>query len=1073
MPRTVARNSTLIRTAAALAGLAGLVLSPRGVSPLGGAPAAAQVLPRGAQTVPTLAYDAALSALAAGDYQAALDTAAHGYAGGVRTGNQRWIDSIPSAVMVGEARWELGNLREALAAYDEAILLGAAHAEWLLAVQFPTQALQPVVRPRVATWGRSTRGTKPAALPDTMSIRQGGGDPQQVLRQGGVLSAPVNVPLRPQEIMKALVIALYRRGTILGPLAGEGTSIDEINTALSKRPAPAGHWSQAWIDVALGTAAWSQGRNDQALPLLERGVAFGGKLDHPLTAWGLLVAGRIAMEKDDAVGAARLFEEASYAAAEFGDTRALEESLRRAFEAHQAAGTPGVPGSVQGACEWSKGTLPVLRATLLAAEAEVLAAAGNPQAAASRLAGIDARLLRGACGVAVAHAAATVAYAGGETAAGDADLAKALAAARPRSPRLFQTARLLEQVMAGANAISDRQADLLFARLLGDPAPREFVVDPVESLVAVTTPRPEAFEAWEMVALRRGSDAALAAGEQALRSRWMSLQPAGGRRIGLERLLGADAARLPRDAIALRRGIVDRHPGLSKLLDEDTRLRTALSATLAGAAGQDQPRGGPPGDAKVWDEFAVHSARRSAAIDLLAAGREAIAVDFPPRLPPADIRARLAPGEAILSFRWTAAGLRGTLETRDRAASWQVRATAELTRELAHLARALCLFDPHAPVPTDRIAASDWRSHAAAVERLLFEPSRVTLGEGIDDLAIVPDGALWYLPFELLPVGSARDPQPDDAADAAPPMLRDECRVRYAPTRSLAVTGVPSVADGAPAAVGPIGIHAGHAPRGEKPELIAEAARRLATTIERTLPLAVAPTPGHGGTRPELEAALCEGIVVLDEIDLAGESPVAARGLFGRHDRAGRGGGTFAEWLASPHKRPTRVALPGMQTPMAAGLAKPVARPGEELFVAATDLLAAGARTALLARWRVGGKSSTDLVTEFFRDVDAPDAVPAASWSRAVDLVTAEEPDPALEGRLRVVGQTLPPDLRHPFFWSGYLLVDGGTAPPPPPPAARAPGLPAAKVPAPKQPGAEPAAPKGPAPKAPAAKRAK
>ena len=1073
MTRTAARFSTTIRTATVVAALVGLGPVAGTESPLGGTRAVAQVVPRGAQTVPTLAYDAALSALAAGEYSAALDTAARGYAGGVRTGNQRWIDSIPSATTVGEAQWELGQLREAVAAYDEAILLGAAHAEWLLAVQFPTQALQPIVRPRVATWGRSGRGTKPAALPDTMSIRQGGGDPQQVLRQGGVLSAPVNVPLRPQEIMKALVIALYRRGTILGPLAGEGTAIDEINTALSKRPAPAGHWSQAWIDVALGTAAWSQGRFDQALPLLDRGVAFGGKLDHPLTAWGLLVAGRIAMEKDDAVGAARLFEEASYAAAEFGDSRALEEALRLAYEAHQAAGSPGVPASVKGACEWAAGTLPVLRATLLAAEAETLASAGNPQGAAARMAEIDARLLRGdagrgACGVAVAHAAAMVAYAGGDTAAGDADLSKALAGARPRSPRLFQTARLLEQVMAGTNAISDRQADLLFSRLLGDPAPRDFVFDPVEALVAVTTPRPEAFEAWELVALRRGTDAALAAGEQALRARWMSLQPAGGRRIGLERLLGHDPVRLPRDAIAVRKGILDRHPGLSRLLAEDTRLRTALSAVLAGAVGQDQPRGGPPGDAKDWDEFAVHSARRAAAIDLLAAGREAIAVDFPPRLAPADVRARLAPGEALLSFRWTAAGLRGVLETRERVATWQVRATAELARELSHLARALCLFDPHAPVPTDRLAASEWRARAAAVERLLFENSKVTLGEGIEELAIVPDGALWYLPFELLPAGSARDPEPEDDAQEAPPMLRDVCRIRYAPTRSLAVAGAPQAPADVPAAAAPVGIHAGHAPRGEKPESVVEAARRLAASLERTLPLAVAPTPGHGGTRPALEAALCDGVVVLDEVELAGEAPVGARGLFGRHDRAGRGGGTFADWLASPHKRPARVALPGMQTPMAAGLVKPVARPGEELFVAATDLLAAGARTALLSRWRVGGKSSTDLVAELFRDLDAPAAVPAASWARAVDLVTAEEPDPALEGRIRVVGHSLPADLRHPFFWAGYLLVDGGTAPPPVPQAA-----PAAKLPAAKAPAGGPAAADPPAGKRPAAKRAK
>jgi hypothetical protein len=163
--------------------------------------------------------------------------------------------AIASATVIGESHYELGALRAAVAAYDEAILLGATNSEWLLAVQFPAQGPQPSQRPRVATWGRSARGTKSTTFPDTMTIRQAAADPQKVLQQGGVLAAPVNVPIRPQEIMRALVIALYRRGLILGPLGGEGSAIDEINTALSKRLAPANHWSQAWIDIALGTAA--------------------------------------------------------------------------------------------------------------------------------------------------------------------------------------------------------------------------------------------------------------------------------------------------------------------------------------------------------------------------------------------------------------------------------------------------------------------------------------------------------------------------------------------------------------------------------------------------------------------------------------------------------------------------------------------------------------------------------------------------------------------------------------------------------------------------------------------------
>jgi hypothetical protein len=188
--------------------------------------------------------------------------------------------------------------------------------------------------------------------------------------------------------------------------------------------------------------------------------------------------------------------------------------------------------------------------------------------------------------------------------------------------------------------------------------------------------------------------------------------------------------------------------------------------------------------------------------------------------------------------------------------------------------------------------------------------------------------------------------------------------------------------------------------------------------LDRAVALPAQPLQHQGVVvSPSLPAAICDVLVVLDEVNLAGEGPVGLRGLFGRPpDRGSRAGLTFNDWLASPHKRPPLVVVSGVQSAMASGLTKPLSRPGEELFIAATDLLAAGARTALVSRWRMGGKSTTDLVAEFVRDTDDPTASPAVSWRRAVDVVSAEEPDPALEGRIRVSGQTVLTDMRHPLF---------------------------------------------------------
>jgi len=1086
---------------AVLVGATVAVCSARGVAQVILPPDMAAI---GGQTVPSPGYDLALTALAGGDFTQALEIAAREQRGGVRAGNQRWIDAIASATVVGECQYELGNLREAVAAYDEALLSAAAHAEWLLAVQFPPQPLRPLPQQRVATWGRSQRNTSPAAIPGTMSIRRGGADPNEVLQKGGVLAPPVNYPIRPQEIMRSLVIAIYRRGVILGDLAREGAAIEEASRALQRRPAPPNHYSQSWIDIALGATLWSQGKPDQAQPLLTRGLLIGNQFDHPLTPWGLIILGRILLESDQPAAAARSFEEATYSAADFGDARALEEAFRLAGAAHLAAGTRGVPPSIRGGAEWSRTTMPVLRATLLGLQAESLAVAGDAQAAAACLAEIDGRMLRadpgrGLLGLQQAYAQALTLYDGGDVPQGDRELDRALAIARRRTPAVFQVSRLVEMLMAGFGGISDRQADLLFAKLLGGPSSRETALDPLGSLVRLGTPQTEAFEAWIGAAARRGSDALLHSVESAARSRWLVGQPYGGRRLAVERLLAADPERLSRSDATLRAGILARHPQLAATLDAMTRVRTLLTADLLAAAGQQAPAAGegpqrlqPPGDPAAWREYQQLADRCRQFVAAIAVGREAPPVDMPPLTAGPEIRRRLAPRQLMLSFHWSSAGIVAALESHDRVATWQVRQPAAVAKEIAALARAICLFDPIAPVSTDRLLASDWQGPAERIERLLFEHSQIELGEGIDELVIVPDGMLWYLPFELLPVGSARAAdagrrparKPADQAESvtgpgranaepapAPRRLRDACSVRTCPTRSLAVLRFDP-----PRTAGPLGIYAGRLLRGDKPAVAQEWAAELAGTLDRVVML---PAPGPVASMP-LVASLADTLLIIDE--LAGDGPVASRPLLS--SQGGRPAATFGDWLTSPGKRPRCVVLPGLQSAMAGGLAKPPARPGEELFMAATDLIAAGGRTLLLSRWRMGGRTAFQMVSEFLRDrsVDGAEAQPppaAESWARAVEVATAEQPDVGREPRLKQAPQAVLADARHPLLWAGYLLVDCGggtyTEPPPPrgpeqvrpgqpvaPPVAPAAAAPAAAAPAGPPAGPPAAAPAGP-----------
>ena len=969
----------------------------------------------GGKTFPSPAYDAALAAIAAGDFTAGLELANREYQGGIRAGTQRWIDSVPGAALIGEASFELGRLREAVTAYDEALLLAATHGDWLLAVQFPQQPLRGSPQPPAATWGRSQRNLAAAAMPGTMSIRMGGADPQQVLKQGGVLSAPVNYPIRPQEIMRSLVIAIYRRGDILGELGRDGSAIDEVGKALLRRPAPPNHYSQCWIDVALGCVCWSQGKDNQAVPLLNRGLILENQFDHPLAAWALIVLGRIALTSDQPAAAARYFEEASYTAANFGDARALEESLRWAFAAHMATGSREPPTWLAAACDWARQPLNALHVRLHALRAEALATGGNAKAAAAALAEIDPRQLRGelgrgSCGAQAFYATALTNYAKGDQAAAEADLGRALSVARPHTPRLFQTSRLLEMVLAGSSTVSDRQADAWFARLLGDPPPRDFTIAPLATLASMTAPRQDAFDAWMPVASRRGKEAVLNAGESRLRGRWLSEQDLGGRRTSIDRLVASDPDELPREAATRRAALLARYPELARAADDLARVRGRLLTGL--------PARPPATDPADWKAYADASSRRAQLLAFIAAGRDPTLLEFPPQLATAEIQKRLPARHLILSFQWTAAGLMGALESNSQTAIWEVRQPAAVARELASLARSIGLFDPLAPVSTERLLETDWRPAAERLERLLFENSKIVLGENMDELAIVPDGLLWYLPFELLPVGSGRNLAVDDPAadpNATRSTLRDVCRIRYCPTRSLAVSEATPRRTGAA-----VGLQIGKLFRGDTADVSQRLREEFENSVDRVVSL-----PPNAGIPTALAGSLCDTVAILEE--LADDGPIATRSLLG--GPRGRDVVRFGDWLASPPKRPSVVILGGFQTPMAGGLTKLPAQPGMEMFLAATDLIAAGARTVVLSRWRTGGEVGFDLAREFVRDLSAPEAVnetPQEIWERAVDVVTSEQPDPASEPRLKQTPAAILPDAKHPFFWSGYALIQTG-----------------------------------------------
>ena len=98
--------------------------------------------------------------------------------------------------------------------------------------------------------------------------------------------------------------------------------------------------------------------------------------------------------------------------------------------------------------------------------------------------------------------------------------------------------------------------------------------------------------------------------------------------------------------------------------------------------------------------------------------------------------------------------------------------------------------------------------------------------------------------------------------------------------------------------------------------------------------------------------------------------------------------------------------------------------PGNEIFLSVCGLMANGARTLLLSRWRTGGQSSFDLMREFVQELPRTSA--ADAWQRAILLTAGSRVNLEGEPRIKRAPTEDPPKANHPFFWAGYLLVDCG-----------------------------------------------
>jgi hypothetical protein len=373
---------------------------------------------------------------------------------------------------------------------------------------------------------------------------------------------------------------------------------------------------------------------------------------------------------------------------------------------------------------------------------------------------------------------------------------------------------------------------------------------------------------------------------------------------------------------------------------------------------------------------------------------------FPPATRTEQLREQLADGQAVLAFHVASPRLFALMVSNQDLAVWEVASPVALRDAIVNLLTELGNRESSGQLELEHVTSDNWKAASRQVFDVLFTGSDVDPTRGIEELIVVPDNFLWYLPFEAL--------VHNDAGET----LIGQMRVRYAPTASLSVPVVGVVDE-----VKSTGVVLGELYPSDDAAIAQLAFLRLQGAVPgaRAIPKPLSAPAG-------LYGLLADRLIVLDAIEST------ASDSYGFSPIGQSRGDSLRQWMALPWASPRQLLLPGFSTAAESGLrSRSSLTPGDELFFAACGVMATGTRTALVSRWRVGGRSSIDLVQEFVQEL--PFAPASEAWQRSVQLSSERPLDSQSEPRLARFDVADPPTAAHPLFWAGYMLLDMGDAP--------------------------------------------
>lgn len=896
----------------------------------------------------------------------------------------QWIDAIPVYAMLAECFWQMGNLPACQANLDQALRIAIQYRGWLAQPDWESAIRGNVqLAPERGLWPAAA-SLRRVPLNDRMMFRAGEILTPQTLLRGGAIEEPNIKVIDVVEVMRGLAIASYRRRVLLGPISERDPLASGL---LDATKYPAGlqlPLARTLIGALRVSERFGNFEDDRVIAEASQTSTIGGAV-HPLTPITLLSSASALAGSEKPGDAVAVAIQAAAAAAALGQPEWIGEAMQLAAGCAGGEGAAAVRQAsevaAQAAARDRGSRLAALHCSITAADAAVTA--GQLGDAGPLLAGAQAITSRRRVAQPRMQAywgltSARLAAARGESGAGgtpsgvDSGLALFNAFAlnsrfrnRPivSMPGIYQMELLRGSI---GETVGGNRGEALLERYVMEPPIEVWRRDLADALALTVADRTALEAAWIGQAAQRSD------GRELLRridyvqgSRFLRQLPLAGRLVQLRQLASGDEARFPAAAQAF--------------LAKPPRLFPLFRQAVAGPNPEDL--GG----------VLVKAGQLESAAWTLALDRSNLPRTAPPPLAVEDVGVALPARTGMLSFFFVGNQLYGLLAGDGKTVSWAVPAAARLPRDIGSLLRAIGVGKTRG----NRLPENDqWRKEAEELRARLIPDDTAVTADRFDELVVVPDGPLWYLPLEILPI-----------ADAGGPSIGESMKVRYAATPGLAIHPVGGRTPRPNVGIVSRGFFA---PRDRDADDLAVAS--VTEGIDDAVQLPGSnPVPGSllGSSIGHLLVAVPQTPDLGRPLSL----PVAA------YD-ASQPAGTLAAWIRFPTAAPQSVILAGFRTPVDVGKLGT----GQELFLTVCGLQTAGVRDVMVSRWAVGGLSTATLMRELMQEL--PHTGMSDAWHRARDLLQQTELNPAAEpllsqGEQKRQGVT----GREPLFWAGYLLA--------------------------------------------------